>query len=232
MEIKDLRDGRFGTYTVNMLYSHSSRYGIKWLCTCNCGRIRIIRDVNLRMEENIPICPCKIKKKKDPRERIEYRRIMRNRSEVCRAWINGFDMFLRNMGEAPSRNHYLKRIDENQPYSKDNCVWENESMKIEHNGQMKTVSELSKELNIPSYILYSRIRIGSENLFAESKTKRKTKRKRVLKCNIRGKVIKEYESIKEASEKTEIDKRSIGKCCNGKAKTAGGFFWRYKESSE
>ena len=36
-----------------------------------------------------------------------------------------------------------------------------------------------------------------------------------------------YESIKEASEKTGANKKSIGYCCNGKYKHSGGYEWQF-----
>lgn len=38
-----------------------------------------------------------------------------------------------------------------------------------------------------------------------------------------------YRGQKEASRKTGVDQSSIWKCCNGKAKTAGGYHWEYVE---
>ena len=38
-----------------------------------------------------------------------------------------------------------------------------------------------------------------------------------------------FNSIKEARLKTGINRSSIGNCCNGKTKTAGGFEWKFIE---
>ena len=38
-----------------------------------------------------------------------------------------------------------------------------------------------------------------------------------------------YRSLVEAEDKTGIDSSTIGKCCRGKRKTAGGYTWRYAE---
>ena len=43
------------------------------------------------------------------------------------------------------------------------------------------------------------------------------------------KIIKEFNSITEASIQTNIAKSTICKVCNGKGKTAGGFKWKYKK---
>ena len=36
-----------------------------------------------------------------------------------------------------------------------------------------------------------------------------------------------YENISDAARQTGICRESIGKCCNGKMKTAGGYHWEY-----
>ena len=42
-------------------------------------------------------------------------------------------------------------------------------------------------------------------------------------------IIKEFSSLKDASEQTHIAKSIICRVCNGKGKTAGGFKWKYKK---
>ena len=50
----------------------------------------------------------------------------------------------------------------------------------------------------------------------------------VLQYSLDGSFIQEFNSLKEASEKTNISKGIICNVCNGKGKTAGGYIWRYK----
>ena len=40
--------------------------------------------------------------------------------------------------------------------------------------------------------------------------------------------LKEYKTIKEASEINKINENNICSCCKGKRKTAGSYIWRYK----
>ena len=40
--------------------------------------------------------------------------------------------------------------------------------------------------------------------------------------------IKEWPSIKEASQKLNISRSNITACCKKKLKRAGGFVWEYK----
>lgn len=51
----------------------------------------------------------------------------------------------------------------------------------------------------------------------------------VIQINKKGIVIGRYESITSAAKTTEIDGSSITKTCRGKAKTAGGFIWKYAD---
>lgn len=52
--------------------------------------------------------------------------------------------------------------------------------------------------------------------------------KRVLQYDLNNNFIKEWESMQEVQRQLKIKNGSISKCCNGKAKTAGGFIWRIK----
>ena len=47
-----------------------------------------------------------------------------------------------------------------------------------------------------------------------------------------GVYVAEYNSVKEASEKTGIIKQNISSALTGRYKTAGGFEWRYKNESD
>lgn len=52
-------------------------------------------------------------------------------------------------------------------------------------------------------------------------------RKSIKQYDLKGIFIKEYLSIQEASEETNIDRASISKCASGSRKSAGGFVWEF-----
>lgn len=67
-------------------------------------------------------------------------------------------------------------------------------------------------------------RIGKCDSYA-----RKTTAKPIFQLSREGNIIKEWTSATEAGRTLKIDNSSISKCCNGKAKMAGGFRWKYLE---
>lgn len=53
-------------------------------------------------------------------------------------------------------------------------------------------------------------------------------RKVILQFSLDGEFIREFNSIKEASEEISISKSAIVHCLKGKTKKAGGYKWKYK----
>jgi hypothetical protein len=53
----------------------------------------------------------------------------------------------------------------------------------------------------------------------------------VVQYNLQNKELERFKSFMEASRKTNIDRNSIAKACQGEYKTAGGYIWKYNKNN-
>ena len=69
-----------------------------------------------------------------------------------------------------------------------------------------------------------------ENLIHGTRTKRVAEKlsKKVIQLDLNDNVLNEFESMKQAEQKTGVLVKNISSCCNGKRKSAGGYKWRRK----
>lgn len=79
---------------------------------------------------------------------------------VCENWLNSFENFLNDMGDRPSKEYSLDRINGKLGYYKENCRWatkkeQNRNVKnnvlFEYNGSVKCVGEWCEILSIKRY---------------------------------------------------------------------------------
>ena len=69
---------------------------------------------------------------------------------------------------------------------------------------------------------------GKPKSFRTEEHKKKL-RKEVLQLDLDGNVIKLWDAVSFAGNELKIDYTSISKCCNGKAKTTGGYKWKWNK---
>jgi len=85
---------------------------------------------------------------------------------VCERWLLSFVAFLEDMGRRPSLRHMLERLDNDGPYSPENCCW---ATRIEQannrrnnrlltwNGRTQTLAAWSRETGIPQHRIEQRL---------------------------------------------------------------------------
>ena len=86
---------------------------------------------------------------------------------VCERWRESFADFLTDMGERPSPHHTIERINNDGPYSPDNCRWATKKEQarnrtsnwlIECEGTTRSLAEWSEISGVPRTTITSRIK--------------------------------------------------------------------------
>lgn len=119
----------------------------KWKCLCECGKTSVVFASNLRAGNTVS-CGChrvslnkyrglrhgasgtKLfwtwwgmnKRCHDPGS-SHYKNYGGRGITVCKSWRESFENFYRDMGDKPSPELSVDRIDNNKGYSKKNCRW-------------------------------------------------------------------------------------------------------------
>lgn len=88
---------------------------------------------------------------------------------VCARWQESFVAFLEDMGQKPSPDHSIDRIDVNGNYEPNNCRWATNieqannrrtSRILTHRGKSMTLAEWSREVGIDIRIVHFRLKFG------------------------------------------------------------------------
>ena len=94
--------------------------------------------------------------------------------KVCDRWLESFENFLADMGEKPSKDHSIDRINVNGNYEASNCKWatkiEQENNKTDnrivfYKNQQYTLAELSKFLNINYHTIRNRLERNNTSIY-------------------------------------------------------------------
>lgn len=174
---------------------------------------------------------------------------------MCNEWLQSFDAFRQwSMQNGYSDNLTIDRIDNNGNYCPSNCRWithseqqrnRNNNIRIEHDGESKTISEWSRILGISDKTLYKRYNSAIkhkgfcdyENLknptsykpiYTEHYKNRRPRPSRIVEqYSLEGEYLDSFSLVK-AREKG-FNCKAIHNCCSGRSKTACGYIWKYTD---
>lgn len=134
--------------------------------------------------------------------------------EVCESWLS-FINFYRDMGDKPTPEHTLDRIDNNGPYSLENCRWSSREQQdtnkrsnvwITHDGRTMTLTQWANETGIHYVTITARLSRGwsiAEALTLPTKYEGKTRQGSTL-LVVKGvaKAVSQWAKLTGISEKT------------------------------
>ena len=167
MGLIDMVGTAWGRLTVVSRVGVTDNGKATWLCRCACGEERVVAGKWLR-SGNTRSCGCLQREKASARAKkgiavthgrsktpefcawgdmVERCRCPTNRAykhyggrgiTVCDRWLESFENFYADMGDRPSKQHTLDRIENDGPYSPGNCRWA--TWDVQYRNRRQTVS--------------------------------------------------------------------------------------------
>lgn len=194
---QDLRGRVFGRLTVmdrTERVTHNGRSFFRWICRCECGTVNIMIHPTSLKNGNTRSCGCL---RRESIGRVNYKH-GRSRSKeyitwqnmisrchdirdkqypdwggrgivVCPEWQVDFSAFFRDMGAAPTAGHSIERVDNDGPYSRENCRWiprgdqsrnTRRNRFLEYGGKRMIMSDWAREIGTAPSVLHNRLKRG------------------------------------------------------------------------
>ena len=189
----DLSGARFGRLTVVARAPKTHPKKAHWSCLCDCGRTSIVWGSHLRsglisscgclrnemslartITHGLTRSPeysvwCGMKRRCYNKHDRRYMSYGGRGIRLCPTWEHSFETFIADMGQRPTPNHSIERIDVDGNYCKDNCAWiplRNQAFNKRSNklfsayGATRILAEWSRVSGVSYKLLQSRISRG------------------------------------------------------------------------
>ena len=184
--LKDETEKVFYRLTVIARHDNYKDGSAQWLCQCKCGNTVVYKGAALRsgvakscgcynIEAHTKHNSCftpEYKSWQSAKDRChnihskDYPRYGGRGIYVCDKWKNDFSAFYADMGKRP-KYYSIGRIDNDGPYSPDNCRWESpiqqsnnrkSSKFVTQDGVTKSISEWAREFGLTPQAVSSRLK--------------------------------------------------------------------------
>lgn len=161
----------------------------KWICKCDCGNRKSVFSTNLKRQLSTS-CGCATLEASRTHQMSQdrlyrvwnamigrchrpsdrgYKNYGARGIYVCERWRNSFEAFLEDMGYRPFTEAQLERVDNDGPYSPDNCIWATKEVQcrntrrtvfLKHDGRCHRLDEWSEITGICVGTIRSRLQRG------------------------------------------------------------------------
>lgn len=192
-EREDLSGQKFNRLTALYISPESKYRRVKWFCKCDCGNDTTVQAANLK-GGHVKSCGClcrerlvetktthgksdhhlyniwlNMKRKCYDSNHKDFKNHGGKNIKVCDRWLDSFENFFNDVGERPTKDHVIYRIDRHDDFNPSNCRW---VTKIKQNnyrentvylivdGVTKSRSEWVRISNVNLGTLRKRIKLG------------------------------------------------------------------------
>lgn len=223
--------------------------------SCGCRRYETKNQTHGMKQTRIYSIWCGMKKRCNNPNDKNFPKYGGKGISVCKEWEEDFVAFnCWSLLNGYADDLTIDRIDNSKGYCPENCRWSTKgeqqrnktnNVLLEHNGETKTLAEWCRIMNEPYPKIHGRIKSAlyhygkydfddlffpkkKEKIYTEKFYNRKHYSKRIGQYSKDGKLIKIWNSTVEAAN-NGFNKTAITNCLRGRAKTSGGYIWRYAE---